>query len=333
MYKSLRETYAELDLLPKVVDELTDTAYRLVLKRNFEQDLGNSPHGHPWHTSFHASQFPLDKEFGCPRKAVYRLANFSEPEPPSRWLVGLGEIGKAIEVALVQKWHDLGVLISPPPTEPIQLGAQDEDSWLTCSFDSVLLPFDWNRPLPVEVKSKSLENVQKMILGARGPDDNHIAQLKVQLYFLSKNQKQWWPNLKPVTHGVIYYVARDDPKVTKEFNIALDIDWVEERMELLKEWKDLFLREEIAQTQEKSHPLGWKWSEPPCKYCPFKREICKPDWQEGITDLNESRGNSRTTELRGSYSYSRARAEVIGRWSGEDEDILEDYLSSNSGTR
>ena len=314
MYRSLRETYAELDLLPKIVDELTDAAYEFVLKRKFEEDLDNSPHGHPWHTSFHASQFPLEKEFGCPRKAVYRLANFSEPEPPSRWLVGLGEAGKAIEVSLTKKWHELGVLISPPPTEPIQLGAEDDEAWLTCSFDSVLLPFGWNRPLPVEVKSKALEKVREMIMGDRKPDENHIAQLKVQLYFLSKHQSEWWPNLDPVTHGVIYYVARDDPKVTKEFNVPLDIPWVEERIDLLKDWKQKFLDEEIAQTQDKKHPLGWKWSEPPCQYCPFKRDICKPDWQEGITDLSESSGIARTTKLRTAYSYASARETVIDRW-------------------
>ena len=332
MYKSIRDTYAALDLLPKVVDELTDAAYEFVLERNFTQDLGNSPHGHPWHTSFHASQFPVDKEFGCPRKAVYRLANFSEPEPPSRWLVGLGEIGKAIEVALVEKWSELGILLSPPPTAPIQLGAKDDEHWLTCSFDSVLLPLGWNRPLPVEVKSKALEKVKEMILGDRGPDDNHVAQLKVQLYFLHKNQNGWWPDLKPVTHGVIYYVARDDPKVTKEFNVPLDVSWVEERMELLKEWQDLFLREEIAQTQEKSHPLGWKWSEPPCKWCPFKKDICKPDWQEGITDLSESRGIARTQELRAGYSYTEARRTVTDRWSGEST-VIGDYIDNGSAKR
>lgn len=330
MYRSLHETYAKLDLLPKVVDELTDAAYKIVLEKKFTQDLGNSPHGNPWHTSFHASQFPVDKEYACPRKAVYRLANFTEPEPPSRWLVGLGEIGKAIEVALTTKWQEIGILLSPPPTEPIQLGAQDDDSWLTCSFDSVLLPFDWNKPLPVEVKSKSLEVVQKMILGDRGPDDNHVAQLSVQLYFLRKNQEQWWPNLNPVTHGVIYYVARDDPNVTKEFNIPLDIPWVEERIDLLKEWKDLFIREEIAQTQTKSHPLGWKWSELPCKWCPFKRDICKPDWQEGITDLSESRGIDKTIMARGGgYSYSEARSTVIDRWRDTQKET-DDSNSDNS---
>jgi CRISPR/Cas system-associated exonuclease Cas4 (RecB family) len=314
MYKSLHDTYAQLDLLPKVVDDLTDLAYKIVLQDQFEQDTNRSPHGHPWHTSFHASQFPTEIDKACPRKAVYQLANFSPLSPPDRWLVGLGEVGKAIEVALVQKWHDLGVLLSPPPTEPIQLGARDKDSWLTTSFDSILLPLDWNRPLPVEVKSKSIEKVREMILANRQPDPEHVAQLKVQLYFLAKNQKKWYPNLDPVTHGVIYYVARDDPKVTKEFNIPLDMEFVEERMELLKEWQELFLNEEIKQTQKKSHPLGWKWSEPPCKWCPFKKHICKPDWQEGITDLNESRGITWTTELREHYSYGESRETVIDRW-------------------
>lgn len=318
MYKSLHDMYANLDLLPKVVDELTDLAYGMILQRNFEEDQGNSPHGYPWHTSFHASQFPLDKDKACPRAAVYQMANFTKPEPPDRWLVGLGEVGKAIEVALVQKWHDIGVLLSPPPTDPIQLGAKDSDSWLTCSFDSVLLPLGWNKPLPVEVKSKSLEKVRAMILQDRGPDDAHIAQLKVQLYFLSKNQKKWFPNLEPVTHGVIYYLARDDPKVTKEFNVPLDIPFVEERLELLKQWKSDFIRGKIAQTHDKKHPLGWKWTELPCKWCPFKKEICKPDWQKGITDLGESSGVARTTELRSAYSYSGARTTVLNRWGERD---------------
>lgn len=313
-YKSLEEMYAKLDLLPKVVDGLTDLAYKTVLEDKFVNDLGNSPHGHPWHTSFHASQFPNKKEEACPRRAVYRLANFSEPEPPSRWLVGLGEVGKAIEVSLTEKWQQLGVLLSPPPTAPIQLGAMDEESWLTCSFDSVLLPLKWNKPLPVEVKSKALDKVREMILGQRGPDDQHYAQISVQLYFLHKMQKEWWPNLEPVTHGVIYYLARDDPSVTKEFTVPLDIEWVEERIELIKEWKELFLSNEIKQTQEKKHPLGWKWSELPCKWCPLKKHICKPDWQKGITDLSESTGIEYTTGIRTAYSFPSARETVIDRW-------------------
>lgn len=319
MYRTIRELYAAVDLLPKVVDDLTDAAYKFVLDRDFKEDLGNSPHGHPWHTSFHASQFPVSTEYACPRKAVYRLSNFSEPEPPDRWLVGMGEIGKAIEVAVVSKWDELGILLSPPPTEPIQLGAQDSDSWLTCSFDSVVLPFEWNRPLPVEVKSKSIEKVREMILGNREPDEQHIAQLKVQLYFLHKHQSEWWPNLQPVTHGVIYYLSRDDPKVTKEFNIPLDIDWVEERMDILKGWKEDFTNERLVDLGTPRHPLGWKWSEQPCKWCPFKKNVCKPDWQKGITDLSESQGIARTNELRSDYDFKETKQRVIDRWEEEND--------------
>jgi len=42
-YKTLHEMYAKLDLLPKVVDDLTDAAYKIVLEKKFTQDLGNSP--------------------------------------------------------------------------------------------------------------------------------------------------------------------------------------------------------------------------------------------------------------------------------------------------
>ena len=316
---SLRDLYASLDLLPRLVDPLTDLAYEFVLQSKWQNDEGNSPHGHAWHTSFHASQFPTDLDLACPRKAVYQMANFTSEGPPSRWLVGLGDVGKAIEVSLTEKWHQFGVLLSPPPTEPIQLGAKDEESWLTCSFDSVILPPGYSRPIPVEVKSKSLEKVREMILGTKGPDEQHLAQLKVQLYFLHKHQAEWWPNLEPVEFGVIYYLARDDPSVNKEFMVPLDIAWVEARLEKLKEFKYFFQQGEIAETQRKSHPLGWKWSEQPCKWCPMKKFVCKPDFKSGIVDLAKSHGVEFTRDKRNNYDFEEARKAVIDRWSDTSE--------------
>lgn len=319
-YKSINSLYAELDLLPKLVDPLTDAAYEFVLQRKWQNDEGNSPHGHPWHTSFHASQFPANKDFACPRKAVYQMANFQTESAPNRKLVGQGEMGKAIEVAVTEKWEQFGILLSPPPTSEFQLGAKDEESWLTCSFDSVILPPGTNRPVPVEVKSKALERVREMILGTKGPDEQHVAQLKVQLYFLAKHQEEWWPNLEPVEFGVIYYLSRDDPSVTKEFMVPLDKEWVEERIDILKLWKSNFLSKTIEQRQEKSHPLGWKWSEPPCKWCEMKRSVCKPDFKSGIVNLAESHGVERTRSVRGNYDFSETRQTVIDRWKNTSEE-------------
>ncbi len=243
------------------------------------------------------------------------MANFQTKEPPTRWLVGLGAAGKAIEVSLTEMWAEFGVLLSPPPSEPIQLGAEDPDSWLTCSFDSVLLPLGTKRPVPVEVKSKALDKVREMIMGNRGPDEQHLAQLKVQLYFLEKHQAKWWPDLEPVQFGVLYYLSRDDPSVNKEFVVPLDKEWVEERLEILKSWRDDFLSGELVSTHTKSHPLGWKWSEGPCKFCEYKRDICKPDFKAGITDLGASHGIKYTTEKRAEYDYGKARKAVEERWS------------------
>lgn len=305
--------YTRLNLLPKLLDPLTDHAFNKIQDEIWRSDEGNSPHGKPWHTSFHASRFP-DSELGCPRAALYDLANFSDLGPANRKLVGQGHMGKAVELLFVEYWDRMGWLLSTPADAEYQLGAEDKESWLTCSFDSVLLLPEWNSPLPVEVKSKALERVQEMIFGQRGAEEKHILQLKVQMYFINKMGKEWWPDLKPVEMGILYYAARDDPSITKEFKVPYDAETIEQGLERLKQWNRAFQDDELIQTQEKKHPLGFKWSEPPCKWCPYKKNICKPDWQKGITKLSESHGIQYTKEVRESYDYRSTRKTVLDRW-------------------
>lgn len=318
-YLSLRDLYSTLNLLPKVVEPLTNRAYEELERKAWVEDHDRSPHGKPWHTSFHASRFPMD-ENACPRAAQYELMDLPPPGPTARKLRGQAESGKFIENELVRRWHEMGWLLSPPPTDPYQLGLEDPEIWLTCSFDSVMLPPGWNKPFPVEVKSKALDKVREMIQGTRGPDPKHEAQIKVQIGFLYLNTKKLWPHLEPCVDGALYYVARDDPSITKEFRIKLDPEFMENGAKILTEWKTLFENEELPHYSDKKHPLGedWRWSEPPCKWCPFKKHVCKPDWEDKITKLEDSNGIEYAKTIRPSYDYTETRNRVLNRWNEDN---------------
>lgn len=307
------ELFSRLQLL-RTVDPITNEAYREVEEEIWREQKEDSPHGHPWHVSFHASQFPGDDPMACPRQALYRMMDFPPTQPINRRLRALGAAGKAIEVELVRTWHEAGILISAAPDSPIQTGFQLPEAWLTGSVDAVLLPPRWNKPLPVEVKSKFQSVIDKMRVGAQGPDEEHVRQLKVQLALVRRNQEKLWPGLDPVTHGYIYYVSRDNPVDTAEFRVDLDEKFFETGLEVLKDWKSFFEEDRLPEINaSKKHPMGWRWSYKPCLYCPFKK-TCQLDFQAKRTTLSDSVGIDRAKLARPGYNPEVARKRVFDRW-------------------
>ena len=319
----------------RFLDPLTDRAYKQVEKHKHQNQLDDDPHGHPWHTSFHASQFP-GGEMPCPRKAVYGLADFAQEAddrkarstPFDRTSRTIMAAGKAIELELVKTYQDAGILLSAAPDEEIQTGFSHPESWLTGSVDCVIKPPDWNKPLPIEIKSKYETAIQEMLVGARGPDENHVFQLKVQLALIALEQKRGglWSDLEPVTHGFIFYLSRDKPSNTAEFRVDLDMRFFEVGVERLLTYKGYFHEEVLFEnpkgkrSSKFGHPMGgsgFKWSQQPCAWCPFKK-TCQLDFRQEITDLSESVGINRSRLARKHYDYKKARQRVLDRWADKE---------------
>jgi hypothetical protein len=319
---SRREFFSRLQLL-QVVSPLADSSYERVMRREWRDKLNDSPHGHPWHVSFHASQFPGDDPFACPRQAMYRMMDLPSGGPTSRWLNNTAVVGKALEVDLVSVFHSAGILISAPPDAEVQTGFEIPELMLTGSVDSAVAMR--KRATPIEIKTKHENTVAKMRLGLVGPDQPHVNQLKTQMGLIRNAQEagEMWTDLKVCTNGYVYYMPRDtgfDPMMagrvpTAEFLVEYDPVWYETGLKVLKEWVG-YWEEEVLVTSSKAtkrHPLGWRWSYPPCQFCSYKK-VCQEDHKEGVEGLAESNGITFAREVNPEYDYEAARERVKKRW-------------------
>jgi hypothetical protein len=313
-----QEFFTRFQLI-RTVDPITATAYKEVEEALWHSGDDDSPHGHPWHVSFHGSQFPGDDPLACPRQALYRMMDLPKAERFSRRSRVVMQAGKDAEIELVRTWHEAGILLSAPPDAEVQTGFEWPEAWLTSSVDSVILPPRWNKPLPVEIKTKDREAIEQMQVALRGPDPNHITQNKVQIALVRYFQGDLWPALDPTTHGYIYYMARDDPSVTAEFRVDYDQKFFDIGVERLKQWRAYFLEgvlPEIKPGKRSSkfgHPHGWRWSYPPCQFCDWKK-TCQLDFHEGVEFLADSVGIERARLVRENYDYEAARRRVGERW-------------------
>jgi CRISPR/Cas system-associated exonuclease Cas4 (RecB family) len=310
--------------IARKLDPFTNELWKKVEEKRWRDQMDDEPHGHPWHVSFHASQFPGDDPKACPRQSLYRMMDLPQTEPTSRWLRSLAEAGKALEIMLVQVYEDAKVLISAPPSEEIQTGFKVEDAWLTGSVDCVIQPPGTNKPLPIEIKTKYQRVIDEMKLGLKGPDDNHVSQLKTQLGLVRYAQEkgELWADMEPVTQGYIYYMSRDNPSDTAEFRVDYDRKFFEAGIAKLKQWKQMFLEDVLPElnpgkrSSKFGHPNGWRWSQTPCQFCSYKK-TCQLDFREGVTSLSESAGVNRAKLVRENYDLDKARERVKARWSTE----------------
>lgn len=299
----------------------------------------DEPHGRPWHTSFHASKFPGNNEFACPRQGLYTMMNIPKDKafsPKSRLMM---EMGKTVEDMIVWGFYSYGILLSPPPSSPVQMGFIDPTCWLTGNCDAVIKHPRLNRPHLFECKMKYQEQVEKMQVGLVGPDPGHIFQLKVYISFINPLSQLLWPELEPCRDGTIYYVARDEPRTTAEFHIDLDEGFRDEGRDVLQQWKEWFEADELpsqlsgaipldinAKGKEVAsgrHPLGkkWKWTELPCKWCDYGG-VCRQDFKGDVTQLSESHALGHARDIRGGYDYEKIREAVFEAWKGMGEEII-----------
>ena len=89
-------------------------------------DVYDSPHAHPWHVSFHASEFPGHAESACERYLAYRMANVVADEPTPAWVSMTGDVGKAGELTIARAWFSGQQLLAIPedPDMPAALLAK-----------------------------------------------------------------------------------------------------------------------------------------------------------------------------------------------------------------
>jgi hypothetical protein len=302
------------------LDGITEQAYADYEKEIWKKDLESSPHGRPWHTSFHASAFPGHEKV-CGRYALYTLLDIPPAGPIKPRLRALSEIGKAVEYQIVYRWGKAGKTIGGAHPlndgDPIkQVGFADPDTWLTGSSDSVLdVRPAWPAALPVDIKSKAHDVVESMKVGRQTYDIKHYMQLQGYIYLCNVfHEEMGWSDmgLEPAKGGVIYYVSRQDPRFTHEYYIDANWTFIDAAVERMKKWREMFVNDELPE-----RPKEWKWMEEPCKWCNFKRDSCKPDWKADVKKLSESKSVTFAKRIRPSYNLDTKREEVMNRWVGQ----------------
>lgn len=304
------------------LDRKTEAAYETLEKEIWKKDLDSSPHGHKWHTSFHASSFPGHEKV-CGRAAIYNLLDIPPAGPITPRLRAISEMGKAAEYQIVYRWAKAGMLLGGPydklkDGDPIvQVGFADEDTWLTGSMDAALdLRPDWPAVMPVDVKSKSHEVVQSMKYGKSSYDLKHYMQVQGYIYLANKfHDTTEWPSLglEPAKGGIIYYVSRENPRFTHEYYIDANWGFIDAAVARMKKWREMYENDELPQRDKE-----WKWTEEPCKWCTYKRDSCKPDVKTGVTKLSESKAIPFAKRIRPSYNPEEKRLEVNRRWRSQE---------------
>lgn len=272
---------------------------------SWKHDLDSSPHGHAWHTSFHASKFPGAGTDTCGRAAVYEFMNLPADAPFNAKLKAMFDQGKDIELQFVRRFAYEGCLVSADQNsfDDVQTGFADPVHWLTGASDAIIVPPHWNRTHCVEIKTTSDDALDELKAGTRKPKPGYVSQLKtyIGLAYESGYSPEVWlcrhegalaelnafsPNgyycrrhgtheclvkktLMPPESGELLYASREDPMKTISFFYGYDEQHMIDGRAKLAEWRDEFLAGRIPpHHREGVKPLGW--SADPCKYCGFK---------------------------------------------------------------
>jgi len=301
---------------PKL-DKYTEKSFKQIEEDRRNKSLEENNNGKYRGTSFYSSSFP-DKNKPCARLALYKLMNIPEPEPISPFLRGAINIGHAVEYEIVYGWALSGITIggSVPLSygEKIaQLRFEDKNLWLTASLDSVLdLRPEYDCVLPVDIKSKKHDVVEDMKRGRTSYEEKHFYQVQSYIYMCNLfHEEMGWNDigLKPAKGAFIYYVSRQDPRMTAEFYIPADWDVINNGIEELKTWQKHFIEEKLPERDK-----SWKWTEEPCKWCSYKKHSCKPDFKDNVAELRESNSVTFTKTLVPNYNFDIVKNGVLERW-------------------
>jgi hypothetical protein len=241
--------------------------------------------------------------------------------------------------------------------DEFQTSFSDRDIWLSGSPDLIVIPPGWNRGHVVEVKGKGVQRPPRYrqlvdpvseMRGARlEPTPKHERQLGAYIGMANREFHLRFPqvclcrdtwsvatkivggecrvhggdsclimiDMQPVVDGTLLYVALDDGTVTYERFYGLKRKAFEQGRTTLARWRKDFIEDTLP-----PRPDDWMWSKDPwpCRFCPFKKHVCKPDDKEGVDRLSRSHAVSLATQTDPKYSYPRQREKVLGRWEIED---------------
>lgn len=305
---SRTELFARLGMNKPIVEPLLEAIYKVEEEQIWREDLQSNPHGQHWHESFHASSFPGDDPKACGRKAIYTLMNIPAMAPTDRAGRAVMDAGKDIERQVVKRFERSGLLLTPGPDADYQMGFEDEKHWLTGSPDLIINTPRLNRPHPIEIKTKDHDAIQKMQAGMKSYDPAHRIQVLTYIGLTKEKSKELWPELDECKDGTIYYLSRNRPDVSHEFKFEYNAEFMKKGRVKLASWKEHFLNETLPE-----RPKSWRWTEPPCKWCPLKK-VCKEDYKDGVRKLSDSNTINHAKEVRGEYDYKLTRQDVILRW-------------------
>lgn len=344
----LFQALGRISVVEKMVDDAATYAAQLAWRQRHLDD----PHGELWFTSMHVSSFPGGDPRPCPRYHAYEMMAFATTDPLPQKASAAGVVGTAIEAWVVDLLDLDHRLLSARNDAQHQIVIEDADHWLTGSPDLVVLPPFWNRPLVIEKKSAYLEQVQEMRALQRGCFPKHARQCQGYVDLGHHVSRELWPSavvcrhtwriaepgnepvidamvcvdhgihadsgclieieLQPIESGVVLYSARDNPELRASWFFEHDEERFQRGLAVLRRAQEAYATDTIP-----PHPFGGKqWSAEPCRYCKFKKNVCKPDQLDKITKLTESHGVRWSGDVYGHYDPARIRERVLERWRG-----------------
>jgi len=362
------EFFSRIGLL-REIDPLTSAAYRFSEKLEAEKPHKGAQASAPWHVSFHGSQFPGDDPKACGRRAIYTMLDLPRGGF-SRQSRQFMDAGKDLEVQLVRRWHQAGMLLSSAPDNPHQTEFADPEVWLTSTVDAIIASPRSLRPFVGEVKNIAADTLDRMVRLLRGPHEEYVRQVKCEIG-LAHEYGPWTVlrcvnsgrialsagrrngrgtgagyvvtlcpehggdkcleevTLRPVEHGYLYYVSRDNPLDTREYYYEHDPAFMDAGRKQLRVWRKFFEEGVLPATQVTGkHPFGWNWTtdDSPCKFCPYGPTgsyVCKEDHAESVKrgdllPLADSQAIEDARQVRPDYDLGLVRAAVFARWNGAD---------------
>lgn len=363
------ELFARLGRIT-VAESMIDAAFERSADHAWRDELNDDPHGHPWFTSMHVSSFPGADARACERKLAYGMMGFAKAEPMTQKPIAAGVVGSAAEDWVVKMLGFDGRVLSASHDSKHQIGLIDADHWLTGSPDLIVLPPFWNRPLVIEKKTAYADVVDEMRALRRSYVPGHARQCRGYIGLGHHLSKTLWPSavvcrhtwrlaqradhgdaetlwcvdhkdaldclieidLQPINSGVVLYSSRDHLETRASWYFEHDEAWFQKGLATLRR-----AQEHYAQDLIPAHPFGGKqWSAEPCKYCAFKKNTCKPDFNANVVKLTESHGVEWSNGVYGAYNPTRVREAVLERWrdqQGYTYTLPEGYTIGRNGVQ
>jgi hypothetical protein len=347
---SMEEMLRELGHINGYAVSLIEEAYQIDEKRIWQENLERKPHGYDWHTSFHASEFPGDDPMSCARKALYTMMDVpsSGPfEPAGRAIM---DAGLDAERQLVRRLYRSGLLIGGDPDKGNQVGFVNKELWFTGNCDAPILPPGSFAPEIWDFKGTDRDKLEKLKSGELEPSEKYLKQIKAYVGLAWLQHKldeqsdssiwRWcWrcvdcdclaftdrpcplhpgstfyrQELDPCVKGSVIYFDRSQPLRAwnrggmVEFEVSLDKKFMQKGLATLLVWRNSFIEDTLPARLKQ-----WKWTEPPCKWCDWKK-LCKADTKADVDKLSNSNVIAAAKQINPKYSYDDARDRVLKRW-------------------